>query len=480
MPLQANTRLGHYAILSPLGAGGMGEVWLAEDTRLRRKVALKLLPAELTADADRVRRFEQEAQAASALSHPNIITVYDIGECDVGRFIVMELGTGRTLRAVIAEDNSLETWLALGQQMAKALSTAHAAGITHRDIKPDNIMVRDDGYVKVLDFGLARLRPATENDSEAATLAQQTTPGTVMGTVAYMSPEQARGEHVNHPSDIFALGIVLYKLATGRHPFRAETLVGYLHAITLQTPAPPQQWQPKLPVALNDLLLRMLAKDARQRPTASEVAQALQAIERGGDIARVPSVENETMVLPSVKSGAAPADEGFWVAVLPFKWRGANAELEALAEGLSEDIVTGLSRFSYLRVIARGSTLRFTSETSDVRTIGKELGARYVMEGSLRQAGSMLRVAVHLVDASTGAHLWAEKYAGSIEDVFAIQEEISRKIVNALQLRLTDAEARGIAERPIDNAAAYDSYMRARHEVCRFTAEGLDRAKQLV
>jgi serine/threonine protein kinase/predicted ATPase len=303
--LSANTNLSHYRIVSKIGAGGMGEVWLAEDTRLKRKVALKLLPAELTSDADRVRRFEQEAQAASALNHPNIITVYDIGESEAGRFIVMELVAGRTLRAVIAEDNSLETLLALGQQMAKALSAAHAAGITHRDIKPDNIMVRDDGYVKVLDFGLARLLPATASDSEAATLAQQTTPGMVMGTLAYMSPEQARGETVSHPSDVFALGIVLYELATGRHPFKAETLVGYLHAITLQTPAPPQQWQPNLPAALNDLLLRVLAKEASHRPTASEVAQQLYEIEREQN--RATAGERATLVLPPAAVLSVPS-----------------------------------------------------------------------------------------------------------------------------------------------------------------------------
>ncbi len=297
--------ISHYRILSKLGAGGMGEVYLAEDTRLKRKVALKLLPAELTADAERVRRFEQEAQAASALSHPNIVAVYDIGECEAGRFIVMELVAGRTLRSMIAEDHSLETLLALGTQMARALSAAHAAGITHRDIKPDNIMVREDGYVKVLDFGLARLRPATESDGEAATLAQQTTPGTVMGTVAYMSPEQARGANVGHPSDVFALGIVLYELATGRHPFNADTLVGYLHAITLQTPAPPISLQPELPAAFNDLILRMLAKGANERPTASEVAQRLPEIERQGD--RAAEREGATLILaphpvPSVPS----------------------------------------------------------------------------------------------------------------------------------------------------------------------------------
>jgi TolB-like protein/predicted ATPase/Tfp pilus assembly protein PilF len=476
MTLAPGTRLQHYEISAKLGAGGMGEVWLAEDTRLKRKVALKLLPAELTADAERVRRFEQEAQAASALSHPNIITVYDIGECDAGRFIVMELVAGRTLRTVIAEDNSVETLLTLGQQIAKALSAAHAAGITHRDIKPDNIMVRDDGYVKVLDFGLARLRPATESDSEAATLAQQTTPGTVMGTVAYMSPEQARGEMVSHPSDVFALGIVLYELATGRHPFKAETLVGYLHAITLQTPAPPQQWKPELPAGLNDLILRMLSKDARQRPTASEVAQTLQDIERRGDTVTRRSGDDETMILPAAPVSALRADEGFWVAVLPFKWRGANAELEALAEGLSEDIVTGLSRFSYLRVIARGSTLRYTNDSGDVRAIGKELGARYVMEGSLRQAGSMLRVAVQLVDASTGAHLWAETYDRQFraEDIFALQDELTPRIVSTVADQygaLVHSMSESLRGRSAASYSAHEAVLRAFGYLERITPE---------
>jgi serine/threonine protein kinase len=212
--LQANATLSHYRIVSRLGAGGMGEVWLAEDTRLDRRVALKLLPAEFTQDSERLRRFTQEAKAASALNHPNIISVYDIGECETGRFIVMELVSGRTLRSVIACDNSLETFFALGHQMARGLSAAHAAGITHRDIKPDNLMVRDDGYVKILDFGLARLLPRTASDPEAMTRAAAT-PGTVMGTLN--APTSKRPESWA-PSDVFALGIVLYELATGRHP----------------------------------------------------------------------------------------------------------------------------------------------------------------------------------------------------------------------------------------------------------------------
>ncbi len=292
--------ISHYRIIKKLGAGGMGEVWLAEDTRLDRKVALKLLPAEFTQDADRVRRFMQEAKAASALNHPNIITVYDIGESAAGRFIVMELVAGRTLRGVIALDNSLETLLALGSQMAKALNAAHAAGITHRDIKPDNIMVRDDGYVKVLDFGLARLLPTTSSE-DAVTLALQTTPGVIMGTVAYMSPEQLSGHSVGPPSDIFALGIVLYELIAGQHPFRAETVASYLHAITLQTPRPPSQLRPRIPPALGELILRMLHKEARQRPAAAEVAEALREIERGTE----KQGESQTQIIPSSALRAA-------------------------------------------------------------------------------------------------------------------------------------------------------------------------------
>ncbi len=430
--LAPNSTLSHYRIIAPLGSGGMGEVWLAEDTRLNRQVALKLLPTEFTQDADRVRRFMQEAKAASALNHPNIITVYDIGECEAGRFLVMELVSGRTLRKVIDEDSPPELLSRLGTQMAQALSAAHTAGITHRDIKPDNIMVRDDGYVKVLDFGLARLLP-TESGEDAATLAELTLPGMIMGTVAYMSPEQARGETVKAPSDIFALGIVLYELATGQHPFKADSLVGFLHSITLKTPPPLSSMRPETPAALDALILRMLEKDANQRPTAAEVVQTLHEIERGSDTEKPRSVEGDTKILPR-PAGVTRADEGFWIAVLPFKCRGTNADLEALGEGLSEDIVTGLSHFSYLRVIARSSTLRYASDSGDVRSIGKELGARYVIEGSLRQAGSMLRVAVQLVDATTGVHLWAETYnrSFSADAVFDLQDDLTPRIVSTV------------------------------------------------
>jgi predicted ATPase len=283
--LTAGTKLGHYEVLSQLGAGGMGEVWRARDTRLNREVAIKVLPASFANDADRLLRFEQEARATSALNHPNIVTIHELGEVEAGRFIVMELVEGRTLRALIDEALLLDAFAQLGSQMAKALGAAHAAGITHRDIKPENIMVRDDGYVKVLDFGLARLVP-TGMDKEAATL-QYTQPGTLLGSARYMSPEQARGESVSHPSDIFSLGMIFYEMATGRHPFATDSILGTLNAIAGQVPVTPSRLNPEIPSAIETLILQMLEKDARLRPAAAEVETALAEI--GGQTLSVES-----------------------------------------------------------------------------------------------------------------------------------------------------------------------------------------------
>ena len=277
-PIQSGQQIGRYRVISRIGIGGMGEVWLADDLRLERKVALKILPAKFTSDHERVRRFEQEAKAVSALNHPHIITIHEIGECEAGRYIVMELVEGRTLRTLEKPCDS-QLLANLGSQIAKALAATHAAGITHRDIKPDNIMLRNDGYLKVLDFGLARLMPATatedNDDSRINTLSMHTTPGTLLGTVAYMSPEQAHGDTVTSASDIFSLGIVLYEMATGQHPFTARTMVGMLHSITSQKPLPLSQVNPAILAEQEALILRMLEKDASLRPSAVEVALAL-------------------------------------------------------------------------------------------------------------------------------------------------------------------------------------------------------------
>ena len=294
----------HYRIINRLGQGGMGEVYLAQDTRLERRVALKLLPARFTQDEERVRRFILEAKAASALNHPNIITIYEIGEAEGARFIAMELVEGRTLRAMIGESPSTDVLSMIGGQIARALAVAHAAGITHRDIKPENIMVRDDGYVKVLDFGLARLAPLAGSrpqsqlnavadaaadapsgnepgayySQNAATLAYNTMPGAILGTVAYMSPEQARGQAVTLATDIFALGIVFYELATGQHPFKGDSLLGMLHRIGSDSPVPPSRLNPAIPASLDGLIIGMLEKEARSRPSAAQVEKALAAL----------------------------------------------------------------------------------------------------------------------------------------------------------------------------------------------------------
>ena len=292
----AGRRLGHYQVMALLGAGGMGEVYLAEDVRLARRVALKWLPASLTSDPQRVRRFEQEARAASALNHPNIVTIHDIGVADTGRYLVMELVEGRTLRAIIAEGAAAGDVPRIGAQVAGALAVAHAGGITHRDIKPENLMVRHDGYVKVLDFGLARLSAGAGHVADGDTTGL-THPGVLLGTLRYMSPEQARGDSVSAPSDVFSLGIVLYELATGRHPFAAPSMLSTLQAITSRTPDPPSRWTSDLPEALDRLILRMLSRAERARPDAVEVAAALNELARP----RTPTRPAVTAVAPSTR-----------------------------------------------------------------------------------------------------------------------------------------------------------------------------------
>jgi tetratricopeptide (TPR) repeat protein len=273
MALQSGTQLGAYRMLGLLGKGGMGEVYRARDARLNRDVAIKVLPGSFADDEDRLRRFEQEARATSALNHPNIVTIHELGQEGAGHFIVMELVEGRTLREIADDPPPFDVMARLGVQMARALRAAHAAGITHRDIKPENIMVRDDGYVKVLDFGLARLAPAAM-DREAATL-QYTHPGSLIGSVRYMSPEQARGEAASHPSDVFSLGLIFYEIATGGHPFATDSVLGTLNAIAAQIPLAPSAVNPEVPPEIENLILQMLEKDARLRPTAEEVERAL-------------------------------------------------------------------------------------------------------------------------------------------------------------------------------------------------------------
>jgi len=386
--------LGHYRIVEKIGAGGMGEVYQAEDSQLRRRVAAKFLPERTVGDPAAVERFVREARAASALNHPNIVTIHEIGESGSNRFIVMEFVLGRTLRKVIGDGVNLESLARIGEQVAKALAVAHAAGIVHRDIKPDNIMVRDDGYVKVLDFGLARLVPTGVATSLAAT-AGDTGTGTILGTVRYMSPEQARGEPTDSATDIFSLGIVLYELSTGQHPFPADSQIGVLHAILSQAPLPPSRLNPQVPAVLDSLILRLLEKDARLRPGAAEVESALG--ELGGTRARskpsrsVAPIERHTVgrkrELAELRSAFDSAESGRGLLVCVAGEPGIGKTT------LVEDFLAGLISDDQACSVARGRCSERLAGSEAYLPLLEALESLLHGEAGVSMAGVLKRVA---------------------------------------------------------------------------------------
>ena len=418
MTLASGTRLGPYEILAPLGTGGMGEVYRARDEKLDRDVAIKVLPQSVAADPDTLARFEREAKAVAALSHQNILAIHDFGNQDGIAYAVMELLEGETLRAKLdAGPIPQKQAVDYALQVARGLSAAHEKGIVHRDLKPENLFVSRDGHVKILDFGLAKRveTVAPGQETSAPTNANQTEPGTVMGTAGYMSPEQVKGLPVDHRSDIFSFGTILYELLSGRRAFKRDTNAETMAAILRDEPAELLESKRNISRALDRIVQHCLEKDRERR------------FQSARDIAFSLSEQPLSTVPSSSDSGRVRADEGFWVAVLPFKASGATAEITALAEALTEEIVTGLSRFSYLRVVAH-------TAPAGVSSADTERGARYVLEGSLRQVGAKLRLAVQLVDATTGAHLWAENYERSFspEAVFELQDDLVPRIVSTV------------------------------------------------
>ena len=447
MPLTAGTRIGPYEIVAPLGAGGMGEVYRARDTRLDRDVAIKALFGDHASDPGLRRRLLQEARAASALSHPNIVVLHDIVSQDGSDFLVMEHILGRPLSEVLAEGPmSLERVTAIGIQVAAALAASHAAGIIHRDIKPANILVMADQTVKVLDFGIAKRVHTDERDAthEAVTL---TAPGVVVGTVAYMSPEQTRGETVDGRTDIFSLGCVLYQAATGRQPFRAPTPIATMMAIATAQPAPPSGLQTTLPVGFDAFISRCLAKSRDDRfSTMDDVASALRRL--SGESG--PKTANVARAITAI-------------AVLPFANVGGDPENEYFAEGLADELITGLSQVSALRVTSRSSAFAFRGKALDVRAIGSTLNVDAVLEGSVRRAGSRLRVAVQLVSVADGYHLWSERYDREMTDVFDIQDEISRRIIDKLRARWIGEVTMPSLKRHTGDLEAYGLYLKGRH-----------------
>ncbi len=463
----AGRTLAHYRISNAIGAGGMGEVYRATDTKLAREIALKVLPPAMANDLDRLARFQREARAVAALNHPNVVTVYSVEESDNVHFITMELIEGEPLdRLISANGLPSDRLIEIAGAVAEALSAAHEKGIVHRDLKPANVMVTNEGRVKVLDFGLAKdVSGETANGATMAS-AGYTQAGMVMGTPAYMSPEQVSGRPLDHRSDIFSFGVMLHEMATGRRPFEGNSSAELISSILRDSPPAVTELRPELSSDIARIIRRCLEKEPRHRvQTARDVGNEFRDLAR--TTTRPTHVSTSTVrATPAADSGANRADEGFWVAVLPFKYSGGNQDLRGLAEGLSEEVVTGLSRFSYLRVIAPASTAKYSNESGDVRIIGRELGARYTMEGSLRQAGAKVRIAVQLIDAGSGASLWAETYDRTFtpEATLDLLDDIVPRIVATVgdtQGILAHSMTESLRNRDPESLTPYEALLRS-------------------
>ena len=395
-------------------------MYSAEDTKLKRKVALKTLPPEMASSSERMERFQREAETIAALNHPNIVTIYSLEEADGIRFLTMELVEGQTLdQRIPSEGMRLDLFLRLGTQIAEALAAAHQKGIIHRDLKPGNIMINAEGRTKVLDFGLAKLlsEDSDPNVSRAATR-YQTEEGMILGTLPYMSPEQVQGKRVDHRTDIFSLGTILYEMVTGTRPFFGETYADLISSILRDTPEKITRLKPDVPELIQRIIHRCLMKDPADRcDSAEEVANELRVlISNSGSGAR--------------KAATLSSAGELWIAVLPFQIPADDPGLDSFADGLLQDIIAALSQFSYLSVIPRNSTLHYKGEKMEPRTVGDQLGARYVVQGAIRKAESVIRLNVELIDAQPGAILWAETYNRDLKgsDIFTVQDEITDRV----------------------------------------------------
>jgi len=485
--------IGHYRIESLIGVGGMGEVYLARDERLGRKAALKLLPDSLTTDETQLSRFKNEARSASALNHPNILTVYEIGAEGNRQFIAAEFIEGITLRASLARGRiNPHAALEIAVQVASALAAAHEAGVVHRDIKPENIMLRPDGYVKVLDFGIAKLteqRPASDDHTFETTAVLQTRPGLVLGTAHYMSPEQARGQKVDARSDIWSLGVVLYEMVGGSPPFRGETPSDCIASILTTEPPPLSGVLPDVPLKLESILQKALRKNSDERyQTIKEMLADLRILKGKLEAesslpetkARAESIvsnikRHKRGVLVTLAAAllvaAAVAYSFFFVApaplpneksiaVLPFENLSEEKSNAYFADGIQDEILTRLSKIADLKVISRTSTQRYKKTSQKLSEIANQLGVANLLEGSVQKTNDQVRVNVQLIRAANDSHLWAETFDRRLTDIFSVESEVAKAIADQLRAKLTGQEEQVIAARSTNNPEAYDAYLR--------------------
>ena len=485
--------IGHYKIAKRIGAGGMGEVYLATDVTAGRKAALKLLPVRFTADAERLKRFQQEARALVGLNHPNIVTVYEIVEDHSTHYIASELIEGETLRQCLERGQmQMNEAVDVAIQVANALAVAHEAGIVHRDIKPENIMLRPDGYVKVLDFGIAKLAeqevPVTTPRDEALLLVE-TNLGSILGTVRYMSPEQALGAQVDTGTDIWSLGVVLYEMVTGHAPFTGDTPGEVMTSILETEPPPLTSYIKQTPAELQQIVSKTLRKDRRERyQSASEMLEALKNLRRKlevkGELERSTTAppwlrwtrSPIALVLVLLASALAlalpfyrhrnlttslPPDKS--IAVLPLENLSDEKDNAFFAAGIHDELLSNLSKIKDLKVISRTSVMQYNSSNRrNLREIGRQLGVAHVLEGSVQRTANRVKVRAQLIDARSDAHLWAQTYDRDFADVFAIQSEIAQQIANQLEAKLSPAEKAAIAERPTADLVAYALYTEAK------------------